>query len=189
MKLFFASLMLLAVTVQADDSQPLWNLARANAETHAFSTLFTAHDVKNHLSTDAGIQSAIAWCKQTAVTKVYIESFRDGYTAERTALERVRDRFRTEGFKVSGCITPTSIGKKSNRWNIIACYTDAATQERTGEIFRYAASLFDEIMIDDFWFTECSCAECDGARGPGRSRSAGRSRRAKAIPGRITDAS
>ena len=24
--------------------------------------------------------------------------------------------------------------------------------------------MFDEIMIDDFWFTDCACAECDRAR-------------------------
>ena len=135
MRTFLALFVILAAAVRADDSQPLWNLARANANTHAFSTLFTAHDVKNHLSTNAGIEKAIEWCKQTAITKVYIESFRDGYTAEHSALEQARDRFRKEGFAVSGCVTPTSIGKKSNRWNIIACYTDPATQERTGEIF------------------------------------------------------
>jgi hypothetical protein len=150
--------------VLADDSQPLWNLARAHASTHAFSTLFTAHDVRKHLSSDDGISQAIEWCKRSAVTHVYIETFRDGYMAERAALEKSRDRFRNEGFDVSGCVTPTQIGKKSNRWNIIACYTDAATQERTAEIFKYTASLFDLIMIDDFWFTDCSCAGCDAAR-------------------------
>ena len=156
--------LLSAMAALADDSQPLWNIARGNAATHRFSTLFTAHDVKNHLSTNAGLDGAIDWCKRTAVTHVYIESFRDGYSAERAALEKARDRFRTEGFVVSGCVTTTSVGKKSNRWNIIACYTDPATQDRIEEIFRSAAGIFDEIMIDDFWFTDCSCAECDAAR-------------------------
>lgn len=148
----------------AADSLPLWNLARASAATHRFSTLFTAHDVKNHLSTDEGIEKAIDWCQRTAVTHVYIESFRDGYTAGRAPLEKARDRFRKEGFEVSGCVTTTQVGKKSNRWNIIACYTDPLTQNRIEEIFRYTASMFDEIMIDDFWFTDCSCADCDAAR-------------------------
>jgi hypothetical protein len=31
-------------------------------------------------------------------------------------------------------------------------------------IFEYAAGCFDEIMIDDFWFTDCACEECDAAR-------------------------
>src|SRR5574341_689305 len=66
---------------------------------------------------------------------------------------------------VSGCITPTKVGKSSTGWkNTISCYSDSATQERVKAIFEFAAGLFDEIMIDDFWFTDCACPECDQAR-------------------------
>ncbi|MBI3191477.1 MAG: hypothetical protein HYZ36_02345, partial [Pedosphaera parvula] len=41
----------------------LWQLARREQATHRFSTLFTAHDVKNYLSTDAGLAQAIDWCR------------------------------------------------------------------------------------------------------------------------------
>jgi hypothetical protein len=142
----------------------LWGLARSQAATHRFSTLFTAHDVKNHLSTEEGIDTAVSWCKRTAVTKVYLESFRDGYQAERAALQHAKERFLAAGFEVSGCVTTTQVGKKSTRWNIIACYTDQPTQARLQSIFEFTAGLFDEIMIDDFWFTDCACAECDAAR-------------------------
>ncbi len=47
---------------------------------------------------------------------------------------------------------------------MISCYTDPATQDRVQEIFEYTAGLFDEIMIDDFWFTDCECGDCDTAR-------------------------
>jgi hypothetical protein len=100
-----------AVPVEAD----LWGLARSQAATHRFSTLFTAHDVKNHLSKEEGIDSAIDWCKRTAVTKVYIESFRDGYQAERGSLQHAKERFVAAGFEVSGCVTTTQVGKKSTR--------------------------------------------------------------------------
>lgn len=142
----------------------LWKLGQARAATHRFSTLFTAHDVKRHLSSEEGIAKAMEWCRQTAVTRVYVETFRDGYQAERAALLNARDSFRAAGFEVSGCITPTQVGKKSTRWNIIACYTDLPTQARIQEIFEYTAGMFDVIMIDDFWFTDCACAECDAAR-------------------------
>lgn len=46
----------------------------------------------------------------------------------------------------------------------ISCYTDLLTEERVKSIFEYAAGLFDEIMIDDFWFTECTCSNWDAAR-------------------------
>jgi len=142
----------------------LWELARSHALAHRFSTLFTAQDVAAQLSKEDGIMAAIDWCKRTGVTKVYIETFRDGYQAERGVLLHAKERFLAVGFEVSGCVTTTQVGKKSTRWNIIACYTDRPTQERLQAIFEFAASLFDEIMIDDFWFTECACAACDAGR-------------------------
>jgi hypothetical protein len=152
-------------TAGATQARPgLWDVARSQAPIHRFSTLFTAHDVRTHLSSDVGIDKAIDWCQQTAIAKVYLESFRDGYQAERAALQHAKERFLAAGFQVSGCVTTTQVGKKSNRWNVIACYSDQPTQARLQSIFEFTASLFDEIMIDDFWFTDCACAECDAAR-------------------------
>jgi hypothetical protein len=57
------------------------------------------------------------------------------------------------------------VGKSSTGWkDTISCYTDRATQEKLQSIFEFTAGLFDEIMIDDFWFTDCACAECEAAR-------------------------
>ncbi len=142
----------------------LWALAKQKQGIHRFSTLISAQQVRDLLSSDEKIDKAIGWCKETAVTKVYIETFRDGYLAQRKSLERARDRFRAAGIEVSGCVTTTRIGKSSMGWNGISCYADRATQEKLQEIFEFTAGLFDEIMIDDFWFTDCKCPECDAAR-------------------------
>lgn len=131
---------------------------------HRFSTLIVADRVCDGLDTDDGIAAAIAWCHQQAVTKVYLESFRSGCLAPREILRRAADEFRRAGIEVSGCITPTKVGKISTGWDIIACYTDAGTQDQLAEVFAYTAELFDEIMIDDFWFTDCQCDACDRAR-------------------------
>jgi hypothetical protein len=150
---------------QAAPSPDLWKLANQAAPIHRFSTLFTAHAVQRYLSSDAGLQAAIDWCKQTGVTKVYLEVFRDGYQAERPTLEKARQKFRSSGLEVSGCLTPTRVGKPSTGWKEVACcYSDQPTQEKLQAIFEYAAGLFDEIMIDDFWFTDCACPDCDAAR-------------------------
>jgi hypothetical protein len=141
------------------------SLAPASTEpAHRFSTLITAHEVQKYLTTDAGIDTAIAWCKKTSVTKVYVESFRDGFQAKRETLVRARQRFREAGLEVSGCVTTTQVGKSSNGWNGICCYTDPPTQERLQAIFEFTADIFDEVMIDDFWFTDCKCPACDKAR-------------------------
>lgn len=146
-------------------AEPLWDLAVRNKGVLKIATLFTAQDVRDRLSTDQGIDDAIDWCKQTGVTHAFVESFRGGYTAERKTLEHARDRFRAAGLEVSGCVTTTKVGKDSTGWKEIACYTDEPTQKHLQEIFEYTAALFDEIMIDDFWFTDCECPECQQARG------------------------
>ncbi len=150
--------------LSAHPAPNLWALAQRYRTVHRFSTLFTAQNVREHFSSEAGLSDAIAWCKNTAVTKAYIEEFRDGYTSDRGTLVKARDAFRAAGMEASGCITTTRVGKDSTGWKAIACYTDPQTQEKIKSVFEYAAGLFDEIMIDDFWFTDCECNDCRAAR-------------------------
>jgi hypothetical protein len=160
-----AAVVFLSVAASGVQAQALWDLAKQNKDTLRISTLLTAQDVRDRLFSDQGIDQAIDWCKKTGVTHAFIESFRDGYTADKQALAHAKARFAEAGFETSGCITPTKVGKDSTGWKSIGCYTDEPTQKRIQEIFEYAASIFDEIMIDDFWFTDCECSECRKARG------------------------
>ena len=157
--------LLISLTALKCQSQSLWNLANENKELLRISTLFTAQNVRDHLSTEEGINEAVKWCKETGVTHVFIETFRDSYTADRKALERARERFKAEGFEVSGCVTTTGIGKRSTGWRPISCYTNQETQQQLQKIFEHTASIFDEIMIDDFLFTDCQCEDCKKACG------------------------
>jgi len=150
-------------------SQDVWQLAAERKAHQVFSTLFPAESVERQLSTDDGIDAAIAWCRETGVTKVYIESFRGGLLVKRENLIRARDRFRQAGVEVSGCVTTTDMAKRSEvGWDQFPCFTFPGTQSQLQEIFEYTAGLFDEIMIDDFYCTACECADCQAARG-GRS--------------------
>jgi hypothetical protein len=143
----------------------LWDQAQQAQGVHRFSTLFAAPQVKTDFDDPAKIDQAIAWCKATAVTKVYVESYRDAVEVPRETLLEAKRRFEAAGIAVSGCVTPTKIGKPSTRWSeLISCYTDLPTQERVKGIFARAAAVFDEIMIDDFWFTDCACPACNDAR-------------------------
>ena len=96
----------------------LWKLASEKRDVLRFSTLLTAQDVRDLLADQKGIEAAIDWCKRTAVTHVYVESFRDGYTAEREALERAKKAFLDAGIDVSGCVTPTRVGKRGTGWKV-----------------------------------------------------------------------
>jgi len=139
--------------------------AEVDTEPHRFSTLFTAQDVRDQLDRAEGRDAAIRWCRETGVSKVYLEVFRDGYRADRAALLQANEHFLAAGFVVHGCVTPTQVGKPSTGWRPISCYTDAATQQQIQDIFVFAAELFDVIMIDDFWFTDCECTACQQAKG------------------------
>ena len=141
-----------------------WELANENKDLLRVSTIFTAQTVRDKISTESGLDSAIAWCKDVGVTRVFIESFR-GYTAERDALENAKKRFEEAGIEASGCVTTVRFGKPSTGWDPIACYTYQGTRDELKQIFEYTASIFDVIMIDDFLFTDCECEECMDARG------------------------
>jgi hypothetical protein len=129
------------------------------------STLFTAQEMAGALAGEAGREEAVKWCRRHSVDHAFVESFRDGYRAKDETLVAVRDRFRAEGIEVSGCVTPTGVGKASTGWKAVSCYTSSETRLKTREIFEGTARLFEEIMIDDFLFTDCTCPDCVKARG------------------------
>ena len=146
------------------DNYPLWTLAKKEVNTHRFSTLIAAQNVRDLLSSEDGLNQAVEWCKRTGITQIYLETFRDNYHADAGTIQRARERFLKEGFRVSGCVTTTRVGKPSTGWkNFTSCYTDLDTQANLKAIFEEAAQ-FDEIMIDDFWFTDCTCPACEMAR-------------------------
>ena len=134
---------------------------------HIFSTLFDAKSVDNELRTEEGCREAANWCRESGVTKVYIESFRKVFI-EREHLEKLRDFFEGEGFGVDGCVTPVGFPKPSTTYNEVGCMSHIPNHELLEEIFRRTASVFDTIMIDDFLFTNCDCEECKRNAG-GRS--------------------
>ena len=157
-------LMALMCQSQICQSQSLWDLANGNKELLKFSTLVFFPEV--HLSTDEGINNAVEWCKKTGVTRVFIGSWISGrYTAEREVLEHIRSRVEAEGFEVSGFVETKGIGKPSSSHSHLSCYTNEGTRKKLQEIFEFTASIFDEIIIDDFLFTRCKCDECQKARG------------------------
>lgn len=85
--------LLILSTAARCQAQSLWDLANEEKGLLKISTLFTAQNVRNLLSTDKGINKAIDWCKKTGVTHVFIETYRNRYTAERKVLEHAECGF------------------------------------------------------------------------------------------------
>jgi len=159
------SILICSVLILSSCSTPdNWELANNNKDLLRVSTIFTAQDVRDELSTESGLDSAIAWCKEAGITRVFLESFR-GYTAEREVLTNAKERFEEAGIEASGCVTTVNFGKQTTGWELLACYTNEGTRDELTRIFEYTASMFDLIMIDDFLFTDCECEECLEAAG------------------------
>ncbi len=148
-------------------------IAQRHKETLRFSTLMISRVINNRLSSEEGVREAIDWCRMHGIVKVYLETFRDEEFANRDHIIRARDMFRAAGMDVAGCVTTVGLTKpamiplegelKPDRY--LACYTNHGTQEMLQEIFEITASLFDEVIIDDFFCTNCQCEECTTAKG------------------------
>ena len=101
--------------------------------------------------------------KHLRLDKVYLEPWR-GELASHEQIEMIREVFERHGVKVAGGITtviPTPEGAKPKaRLFNTFCYNDPAMRQKLKEVSAFTARHFDEFIIDDFFFTNCMCADC-----------------------------
>lgn len=99
--------------------------------------------------------------KHLHLDKVYLETYRGQRLIEREKILKIKEIFTNKGIKVSGGIT-TDL---SSGWAFQSfCYTNHDQMKQLKEIVQYTAGLFDEIILDDFFFTNCKCASCIQAK-------------------------
>ncbi len=94
--------------------------------------------------------------------KVYLETFRDGKTVENDKLLLLKNYFESKGIKTSGGITTSLASDKAFR---SMCFTNEKDKKTLKSIVVYTANIFDEIILDDFYFTNCKCSSCIDAKG------------------------
>jgi hypothetical protein len=100
--------------------------------------------------------------QQLKVDKVYLETFRSGTTASQEAITAAKVFFKTRGVKTSGGIA--TVAMESNRFQTF-CYSTPADREKLKSIVEFTARNFDEVILDDFFFTDCKCERCIQAKG------------------------
>ncbi len=100
--------------------------------------------------------------RQVAVDKIYLETHRDVTLVDERIIAAARKFFESRGVEVAGGITYTIA--ESNRFQTF-CYTRPEQRKRVKEIAEYTAKLFDEVILDDFFFTNCKCESCIKAKG------------------------
>jgi hypothetical protein len=99
---------------------------------------------------------------QVHIDKIYLETHRDLVMVQEDTLEIVKKYFQDKGLKVAGGITYTVY--EPNRFQTF-CYTDPVQRQKVQEIAEFTAKHFDEIILDDFFFTNCKCERCIAAKG------------------------
>jgi hypothetical protein len=105
--------------------------------------------------------------------KVYLEIFRGKIRIEREKILLLKERFRQNGIRVSGGIATVVSGNADFIQSVVPensdfftfCYSNSEDVELLQNVTRSAAELFDELILDDFYFTNCRCNACITAKG------------------------
>ena len=96
------------------------------------------------------------------INKVYLETSRDMIIADKETILKAKEFFKNRGVRTSGAITTTV--KERDQFRTY-CYSNPEHLRQTREITQYTAELFDEVILDDFFFTNCKCELCIKAKG------------------------
>ncbi len=99
---------------------------------------------------------------QLKVEKIYLETHRDLLIVDRLTLLKAINFFKSQGIEVAGGITYTI--DESNQFQTF-CYSNPEIRNKAQEIIEYTAGFFDEIILDDFFFTSCKCEHCVTGKG------------------------
>ncbi len=93
--------------------------------------------------------------------------YRDGYTADPNLVLYAKDTLEEAGFQVAGAVTTTHFSDRAKYNETVSaagCYSDKRANEKMAEVFSATAEMFNEIIIDDWFFTVCHCYECTKSR-------------------------
>lgn len=100
--------------------------------------------------------------RQVKVDKIYLETHRDLIIVDDKTLNTAKEFFKKKGVQTAGGITFTV--DERNRFETF-CYSNPEHRQKVKEIIEHTARHFDEIILDDFFFTNCKCELCIKAKG------------------------
>lgn len=100
--------------------------------------------------------------RQVKVDKIYLETHRDLLIVKKETIETAKKFFLDHHVEVAGGITLTV--NERNMFETF-CYSNPEHRQKVKEIVEYTAGLFDEVILDDFFFTDCKCELCIKGKG------------------------
>ncbi|MCR5204312.1 MAG: hypothetical protein K6E47_04600 [Lachnospiraceae bacterium] len=96
------------------------------------------------------------------VDKVYLEYYRSDQWCTKEHMLEVKDFFNKKGIKTSGGITTCGSGGEGFA---SFCYSKQEDLDKLKKAVELCAETFDELILDDFYFTNCRCEACIKAKG------------------------
>jgi hypothetical protein len=100
--------------------------------------------------------------KQIKINKVYFEVHRDLEFADKEVVQKVIKFFKAKGIKSSAGLA--LVKKEDDKFHTF-CYSDPVDRKQIIDIIKFAATYFDELILDDFFFTNCKCNLCIEKKG------------------------
>ena len=150
--LFCGSVALTPVLLQADVPAPGARWA------HLKTALFcTSEDVDRLLTKPEDRKATLNYFAPLRLSKVYLENA-SGEPAAVATLREIAADLKSQGFEVSGAVVPA--GEHGP-----LCYNDPKDMAMLEGRVQVLARVFDEIIVDDWLFTTCTCAKCLEGRG------------------------
>jgi hypothetical protein len=126
-----------------------------------YAIYFTHHEIEKLLVDTAAFRETMEYFAPVKAVKVYLEWSSDSGAAEpgmSAKMKSVADRMRALGLKVSGAMVPVIPGGPM-------CYNNPEHLAILEARSRAVAQVFDEIILDDWLFTTCTCEKCVAERG------------------------
>ncbi len=106
--------------------------------------------------------------KYLRVDKVYLEPYRSGVFADEAHVELCRRVFQEHGVEVAGGLTTTirtpEGDEPKQRLFDTFCYNDEKMLSELRAVCGFLGSHYNEFIIDDFFFTNCTCEACRRGR-------------------------
>lgn len=101
--------------------------------------------------------------KNVKIGRIYIENYRSQRFVSKEQLIKAKSYFESKGIYCSGGIT--TCDDDYRRGFASLCYSNEEHRQIVVKSIRDLASVFDEIIFDDFYFLNCRCSKCIQAKG------------------------
>ncbi len=120
-----------------------------NFDVAVYSRVYETQQMKDPAWLESRWEAASKYMK---IDKVYLETHRDLVVVDQATLDRAKKFFQSKGVKTSGGITVTV--NERNQFETF-CYSDPEHRKKLREVVEFTARNFDELILDDFFFTSC----------------------------------